>query len=103
MANVRTPSFQCITLPYLYNQVVGQLREGLVNYYTTIAGRFSAQAVGNNPDPLRLFEDVAIAHLIFKSLSKMGIWLWHRIDKQSAEDANADRTWVRIYPLGSKD
>ncbi|KAG2013512.1 ran binding protein 11 [Coprinopsis cinerea AmutBmut pab1-1] len=74
--------------------VVQQLRQIFVGYYTTIATRFTPEALASSPDPARLCEDMLIGHLVFKCIAKMGIWIWNRIDKQSAEEHQANKTWV---------
>lgn len=74
--------------------LVGQLREVFYGYYSTVACSFSTSALANNPDPARLCEDIFIGHLVFKPISKMAIWLWHRIDKPSNEEYAANQAWV---------
>ncbi|KAJ3548466.1 hypothetical protein NMY22_g1252 [Coprinellus aureogranulatus] len=74
--------------------LVEQLRQVFYDYYSTVASTFSTSALANSPDPTRLCEDVYIGHLVFKSISKMAIWLWHRIDKLSKDEHTANQVWI---------
>ncbi|KAH6915318.1 ran binding protein 11 [Coprinopsis sp. MPI-PUGE-AT-0042] len=73
-------------------KIVGEIKDVFVNYYTTVAARFTPAALAANSDPARLHEDVAIGQLIFKCVVKMGIWQWNRIDRNKDDTGLAN--WV---------
>lgn len=52
-------------------------------------------------DSLRTFNDIYLANLTYKCLSKMTVWVWQRIekDKASAEGLNVHEPWVNCLVL----
>ncbi|TFK29370.1 ran binding protein 11 [Coprinopsis marcescibilis] len=74
--------------------VVGQIKQIFLEYYAKISNYFSPEALAATADPNKFYEDVLIGHLTFKCVTKMGVWLWHRIDKHSAQEMEQNQAWI---------
>jgi hypothetical protein len=47
---------------------------------------------------IRVYEDILLAHLVYKCIIKMAVWLWGRIDKMSKEESERNQAWVGCVP-----
>lgn len=72
--------------------MVEQLRLVLHGYYTTIS------ATGMTPQSVgvpRTYNDMVLAHLVLKCVTKMAIWLWQKADKVVQAEFEPKLRWVR--------
>ncbi|GLB33947.1 putative ARM repeat-containing protein [Lyophyllum shimeji] len=75
--------------------LVDDLRPRMYGYYSQMAARISPSTV--TPQTFsspRIHDDILLAHLVYKSMVKMTVWLWNRIDKIAKEDADRNRVWI---------
>ncbi|KAJ3573347.1 hypothetical protein NP233_g2485 [Leucocoprinus birnbaumii] len=73
--------------------IVQAFRERIYGYYTTLA---SGLLTTLNPTAIlteKALQDIIITHLLYKTLIKLAIWSWRRIDKYSKEEAAAANAW----------
>lgn len=49
-----------------------------------------------NLESPKVYNDILLAHLVFKCLVKIAVWLWNKIDKLPKEK---HALWVRSFPL----
>ncbi|TFK43406.1 armadillo-type protein [Crucibulum laeve] len=75
--------------------IVEQLRVLLSNYYSKMTPSFSPDIINvQNIGSPRIYDEILLTHLVYKTLTKMGIWLWNRIDKLSDEERHKNQTWI---------
>ncbi|TFK75774.1 ARM repeat-containing protein [Pluteus cervinus] len=75
--------------------VFKQLNMTLYNYYTTISENLSPITItAESIITEKVHTDILLAHLIYKCLMKLGIWIWTRLDKISKEEFQENQTWL---------
>lgn len=42
----------------------------------------------------KIHDDILLAHLVYKCIVKMAVWLWNRVDKLTKEEAERNQAWV---------
>ncbi|KAJ7498772.1 armadillo-type protein [Mycena latifolia] len=64
-------------------------------YYSTLHSSYSQYAYADMISP-RACTDILLAHLLYKCIAKMAIWLWNRLDKGGKEgiDTEASHRWI---------
>ncbi|KAJ7094628.1 armadillo-type protein [Mycena belliarum] len=73
-------------------------------YYTTVLSSYLQFPYPGTISP-RACTDIMLAHLLYKCIAKMGIWLWNRLDKGGKEgiDAESGRIWIDELVIQSLD
>lgn len=83
------------THQHLDSQIVGDLHLVLYNYYSQMSTNISRRAVtAQSIGSVRVYEDILLAHLVYKCIVKMAVWLWSRIDKVPKDEAERNQAWV---------
>ena len=67
----------------------------LYTYYSQMStnitpGVVAVQSIGST----RVYEDILLAHLVYKCIVKMAVWLWSRIDKVPKDESERNQAWV---------
>lgn len=77
-------------------KIVDDLYNLMFGYYSTLASRISAENLCS-PDlsPGYVYDEVLLAQLVYKSVSKMATWSWNRIDKAPNVEQEKYRVWVK--------
>ncbi|KAG5648935.1 hypothetical protein DXG03_000284 [Asterophora parasitica] len=78
------------------SNLVNLLYPAIYRYYSQMSTNISSSTV--TPDTLsspRLHDDILLAHLIYKCMLKMTVWLWNRIDKIPKEEVERNRGWIQ--------
>jgi hypothetical protein len=92
-----------VTLVHLSNhglskpcqQLVEDLHPVLYGYYSTMITVISSDTV--TPQTIsssKIHDDILLAHLVYKSIVKMAVWLWNRIDKMPKQEVERNQAWV---------
>jgi heme A synthase len=69
----------------------------LYNYYSTIAGSFAVSSTNlTSMENTRVYNHFLLAHLVFKNLVKIAVWLWNKVDKLPKEESEKQVLWVRL-------
>lgn len=69
----------------------------LYNYYSKISATFSP--AGLTPQNFRtqaVHDNIALAHLVYKCLVKIGVWLWGKLDKLNPVEVGENLPWVSL-------
>ncbi|KAG7096795.1 hypothetical protein E1B28_004204 [Marasmius oreades] len=74
-------------------QIVESLHSVLQTYYNRIIATLPLHAAA--PSEL-ISTDLALADLVYKSLSILATWLWQRTDKMSQEEAQKRNAWIYL-------
>lgn len=85
----------------ILEQITAQLHSVLYGYYSMLASGLSPTTL--TPTTInteKTYFDVLFAHLTYKCLLKLGIWIWARIDKVPLEEQEQNRAWVRTKLSG---
>ncbi|KAF8076536.1 armadillo-type protein [Lyophyllum atratum] len=75
--------------------LVASLHPVLYGYYSRMASSISPSTV--TPQTFsspRIHDDILLAHLVYKCMVKMTVWLWNRIDKVPKEEADRNQAWI---------
>lgn len=81
-------------------QIVGDLHVVLYNYYSQMATNISPVAVTvQSIGSIRVYEDTLLAHLVYKCIVKMAVWLWSRIDRVPKDESERNQAWVGPVPF----
>ncbi|KAK2466318.1 hypothetical protein APHAL10511_001960 [Amanita phalloides] len=80
----------------VYVQLAEQLHLILYNYYSSMSATFSSLD-GNlqNIESTQVYNNILLAHLIFKSLVKIAVWLWNKIDKLPKSEVEKNAIWLQ--------
>ncbi|KAF8165214.1 armadillo-type protein [Crassisporium funariophilum] len=96
LLNAILKEFASIKLPNgikVMAQIVGQLHLLLYGYYSKMSVTFSTVTPQNIASQI-FHDNVLLAHLVFKCLVKMAVWLWNKIDRLSKEQHQENQTWL---------
>ena len=75
--------------------MVRELQLVLYDYYSKMSASLSIGVVTvQTLGLLRTHENILLAHLVYKCIVKMAVWLWNRIDKVSKDELERNRAWV---------
>ncbi|KAF9569336.1 ARM repeat-containing protein [Agrocybe pediades] len=76
-------------------QIVEQLQDLLYGYYSTMSSNFSLVIL--TPQTINsqtVYDNILLAHLVYKCLVKMSTWLWNKFAKLSPEELRRSMAWV---------
>ncbi|KAF8639750.1 hypothetical protein AX17_001012 [Amanita inopinata Kibby_2008] len=77
-------------------ELVEQLHLVLYNYYSKMAFSFSVSNVNlQNMETPYVYDNILLAHLVFKCLVKIAVWLWSKMDKLTKEESEKNIAWFR--------
>ncbi|KAJ7178998.1 armadillo-type protein [Mycena filopes] len=66
-------------------------------YYTTLLSSYLGSPSG--PTSPRACSDILLAHLVYKCIAKMALWLWNRLDRGAKDGFDADVGYQWIVAL----
>ncbi|PFH52845.1 hypothetical protein AMATHDRAFT_1887 [Amanita thiersii Skay4041] len=77
-------------------EIVDQLHLILYSYYSKIAASVSPSNVNlQNLDSPYVYGNFLLAHLIFKCLVKIAVWLWQKVDRLPKEESAKQVSWLQ--------
>ncbi|KAJ6628769.1 armadillo-type protein [Mycena sp. CBHHK59/15] len=84
--------------------ILQKCQVALYGYYYTLASPYMTTTNSQIISP-RACTDILLAHLVYKCIVKMAVWLWNRIDKGGKDgvDAEASQRWIETLVTNSAD
>ncbi|KAF8623412.1 hypothetical protein AX15_006355 [Amanita polypyramis BW_CC] len=77
-------------------ELAEQLHLVLYNYYSNMASSFSTLNENlQNIESSLVYNNILLAHLVFKSLVKISVWLWSKIDKLLGDETEKNVLWLQ--------
>ncbi|KAM6495766.1 Armadillo-type fold [Amanita muscaria] len=99
LLNAILKEFASIKMPSgmkIMAELADQLHVVLYNYYSTIAGSFAVSSTNlTSMENTRVYNHFLLAHLVFKNLVKIAVWLWNKVDKLPKEESEKQVLWLR--------
>ncbi|KAG7449051.1 ARM repeat-containing protein [Guyanagaster necrorhizus] len=78
------------------SELVDQLHATLYGYYSSISSNFTALNLEAINSP-RSYNDILIAHRVYKCISKIAGWLWQRSDRTGKEQFTKKEAWFQQF------
>ncbi|KAF9534185.1 armadillo-type protein [Crepidotus variabilis] len=76
-------------------EMVTKLKMLLYNYYSKMSATFSAASLTlQNIGTQTAHENIALSHLVYKCLMKIGVWLWGKLEKLSPQEVEENMPWL---------
>ncbi|KAF8351332.1 armadillo-type protein [Amanita rubescens] len=99
LLNAILKEFASIKMPsgmQIMAQLTEQLHVVLHNYYSSMSAIFSTLNTNlQNIESPKVYNNILLAHLVFKCLVKIAVWLWNKIDKLPRGEVEKNALWLQ--------
>jgi len=74
--------------------MVEQLHLILFGYYSTMSSSLNSTLNPSSIDSSRTADDILLAHLVYKSIVKMAVWVWNQLQRTGRDRVDNLQPWV---------